>query len=478
MKSRYSVVLLAIAALFALTSCSGVKNACTVNCTPTGNANVTLSILATPSTSVNLLSFTLPIVGVSLTNSAGTDVSIFDAATAASLEMTRLQSDSSLITNTGAAAAGTYTSINVTVITPSGVFINTSGATVGTCVNNAVCALTGGAATTLSVPITLTLSGNGTQWIGLNFNLNNAVSATGAITLSATNVLTASTAQRTGLPTGSVDTIEDFTGVVTAYTSGSSITVQSGLNGAVLIVSLTSSPEYDTPTNAFVNCAGTIASCIQVGSTVSIDALLSSSGALTAKEVDLLDIAAVDEVEGIIYPTTTANVYGLILADKTVTSGNAALTAASYGSGIFLNVSGVNYFVDTKTLTIPLNVPVGFPGIGLLAGQVVRAQVSSATTGTNGINATATNLLLRWSRVSGTVSTASNPTFTFTPPSYITALNSGLSPTPLATTYTGYTAFDGISDASGITSGETVSIRALFLNNSQSNFAVAKARVP
>jgi hypothetical protein len=461
MKSRYSVVLLAIAALFALTSCSGVKNACTVNCTPTGNANVTLSILATPSTTVNLLSFTLPIVGVSLTNSAGTDVSIFDAATAASLEMTRLQSDSSLITNTGAAAAGTYTSINVTVITPSGVFINTSGATVGTCVNNAVCSLTGGAATTLSVPITLTLSSNGTQWIGLNFNLNNAVSATGAINLSATAVLTASTAQRTGLPTGSVDTIEDFTGVVTAYTSGSSITVQSGLNGAALIVSLTSSPEYDTPTNAFVNCAGTIASCIQVGSTVSIDALLSSSGALTAKEVDLLDIAAVDEVEGIIYPTTTANVYGLILADKTVTSGNAALTA-----------------VDTKTLTIPLNVPVGFPGIGLLAGQVVRAQVSSATTGTNGINATATNLLLRWSRVSGTVSTASNPTFTFTPPSYITALNSGLSPTPLATTYTGYTAFDGISDASGITSGETVSIRALFLNNSQSNFAVAKARVP
>jgi hypothetical protein len=479
MDSRISTTLVAFVALFALSSCSGMKNACTVNCNPTGNANVTVSILATPSSSIDLLSFTLPIVGISLTNSAGTDVSIFSAATAASLELTRLQADSSLITNSATVPADTYTAIKVTVTTPAGVFINTSGATIGTCVNGAVCNLTGGAASTISSPISLTLSANGTQWIGLNFNLNNATTSTGTISLTNANILSASTTPRTGIPSGSVDTIEDFTGVVLAYSSGTSITVQSAMNGATIIASLASSPEYDTPTNAFANCGGTVQSCITVGSTVSIDALLAANGTLTATEVDLLDISAVDEVEGIIYPTSTNGVVGLILADKTVASGNALLTAASYGSGILLDVSNVIDFVDTKSLSIPLGSPIGFPGTGLLAGQVVRAQISSATAGNNGIiDATATNLVLRWSRVTGTVNTDQATTFTLAPPSYIKVLNPGLNATPVATTYTGYTAFDGIADASGITTGAKVSIRALFLNNDQSNFAVAKLRVP
>jgi hypothetical protein len=196
--------------------------------------------------------------------------------------------------------------------------------------------------------------------------------------------------------------------------------------------------------------------------------------------VDVLDATAVDEVEGVIYPTSTANVYGLILADKVSASGNAVLasTTTTFGSGIFLNVTNADYYVDTKTLSIPLPTPIGFPGTSLLAGQVVRAQVTNIASTNTGITATATNLLLRWSRLTGTVSAAASPNFNFTPPSYITVLDPGLGTSPLAYTYVGYTAFDGITDSSGINTGSTVAIRALLLNNAQPTFAVAKVRVP
>jgi hypothetical protein len=63
----------------------------------------------------------------------------------------------------------------------------------------------------------------------------------------------------------------------------------------------------------YSKCSGTAASCITIGSTVSLDADLSSSGALTASEIDVLDAVAGDEVEGTIYPTGVAGVVGLVI---------------------------------------------------------------------------------------------------------------------------------------------------------------------
>jgi hypothetical protein len=432
----------------------------------------------TPPTGVTLLSFSLPIVGISLTPTTGSDVSIYSPATVVPTEVTRLQTDSALIVAGVSVAAGTYTSINVTISAPSGIFINTSGSTVGACANGLVCGLVNGAATTVKVPISLTLTSGQNQWIGLNVKLNNAIVTTGGIGIDFTqaNVFSATTATRTGIPSGAVDTIEDFVGTVTAFSSGSSITVKSGISGQTVTAVLTSNTEYDTPTT-YGNCPGAASACIKVGSTVSIDALLASSGTLTASEVDVLDATAVDEVEGVIYPTATANVFGLILADKVSSTGNTVLASATYGSGILLNVAAANPFVDTKTLSNTGLSPVFTVG-GLLAGQVIRAQVSNLASTSNGITATAGNILLRWSRLTGAPSLSAGSNFDFTPPSYISTLDTGLVPPLLAYTYVNNTAFDGITDATGIAGASTVSIRALFLNSTQPTFAVAKVRVP
>jgi hypothetical protein len=95
--------------------------------------------------------------------------------TPTSHEMTRQQTDSTLVGSNLSVLAGACTSINVTVTASSGVFINTSGATVGKCTNGAVCPLPSSAATTIQVPISLTLTENQNQWVGLEFNLRNAI---------------------------------------------------------------------------------------------------------------------------------------------------------------------------------------------------------------------------------------------------------------------------------------------------------------
>jgi len=497
MNSKRALFLLGISAIFVLSSCSGLKTAvCTTNCTVSGNASLTISLYDTPPTGTSVLNFTLPIAGISLTPSSSSGSPQPVTTVTSSVEVTRLQSDSAIIVDQASVPAADYTAINVTLgptSTTNNLFINTSGSTIAygthSCVNGAICALPVGAIYTISVPLTLNLSANQNQWIGLDFNLNKAITSSSGITVdfSQTGVLAATTTTRTGIPSGSVDTLEDFTGVVTAYTAGSSITVKSAIRGVSLTALLSTNTEYDLAPSSYSLCQGAASACVTVGSTVSVDAVVSSGGTFTATEVDLLDATAVDEVEGIIYPTTTAGEFGMVLADDEVSaSGNATLSAGTYGSGVLLTINATNYSVDTKTLSSQLSQPVvGFSsGSDLLGGQVVRAQISGISKDNNGnITATANNMLLRYSRLSGTLNSVAGSAFTVASlPGYIYALNTSLSSTPQVYTYLGLTAFDGISGLSDPTlqaGTTTVSIRALYLNSPATYpFQAAKVRVP
>ena len=495
MKSKWFLGALAICAVAILTSCSGLPSGgCVTNCGG-GNANLTISLTDTPPTGTNVLSFTLPIAGISLTPTSGSPVSVTTAVS--SSEVTRLQTDSTVIVDQFSVAAGTYTAINVTIGPTSAtnnLYVNTSGSTItssaGSCPNNTVCALPVGAIFTVSVPLSLTLAENQDQWIGLDFNLNKAITSSNGISVdfSQTGVLTATTTTPVGTPPGSVSTMDDFIGKVTAYAPNSSITVVSGLTGVSLTASLSSNTEYDLAPVNYSACSGTAQACIQVGSTISVDTVLSAAGTFTATEVDVLDSTAVDEVEGIILPTTTSGVVQLVLADKVSVSGNATLDASTTTAGtiIFLTATTPNFSVDTKTLSSQLAQPVvGFAGSGdLLGGQVVRAQVTNIVSGSGGITATANNVLLRYSRLSGTVNSITGNVFTIANlPSYLYSLNVSLSTSAAQVlTYQDLTQFEGITSItdSAFQVGSAVSIRTLYLNSPPATypFQAAKVRVP
>lgn len=497
MKSTWSLGLLAISAIGTLTSCSGQKSSpCVTNCGG-GNASLTISMFDAPPAGTSVLSFTLPIAGISLTPSSGSPASV--TTSVSSLEVTRLQTDSMVIADQASVPAATYTAINVTIGPTSAtnnLFINTSGSTItssaGPCPNATICVLPVGAIFTVNIPLPLTLAANQKQWIGLDFNLSKAITTPNgpnsiSVDFSQIGVLTATTTVRKGIPAGSTETLEDFIGVVTAYTPNSSITVVSGLTGVSLTATLSSSTEYDLAPVNYSNCSGTASACLAKGSTVSMDTAVSSSGTFTATEIDVLDSVAVDEVEGIILPTSTAGLVRLVLADKVSASGDATLGASTTAAGtiIFLTATTPNFYVDTKTLSSQLSNPSGFSGSGdLLGGQVVRTRVTNIASSNGAITATANNVLLRWSRLSGTVNSVSGNVFTIANlPSYVYFLNSALSTSAAQVlTYQNLTAFDGITATSDSTfqNGTPVSIRALYLNSppAQYPFQAGKVRVP
>ena len=494
MNPKSRLLLLVVAAVLGLASCSGSNNKCTTNC-PTGDASVSITLFDTPPSGVTVLSFSLPIVGISLTPSTGSAVPIYSPTTIVPTELTRLQAESALITLGSQVPAGTYTSVNVTLAASSGVFINYSGSTIAvssslTCPNGGVCNLPTGAAATINIPINLTLTSGENAWIGIDVNLNNAITSptTTSIGVDFTQpkTFTAITTPRSGTPSGAFDTIGDFTGTVTALSS-SSITVQNTLTGQSLTAAVNASTELDAAPGTYSGCTSA-ASCVTMGSVVSMDSALTTSNALTATEIDTLGAVATDEVEGVIFPTSTAGVVGLIISDKISASGNSTLGAftTTFGTGISLSAgSNINYVIDTKNLTTFVQ-PIGFAGSGdLLAGQQIRAHVSNVTTTTSGtttvIQANATNVLLRWSRIRASINSVALNNFTITGlPQYITSINSSLLTPAAVFTYQGGTLFDGVTGTGdpNFVVGSPVAVRALFLNSNAPAFQAAKVRVP
>jgi len=473
----------------ALSSCSGTKNVCTVNCGG-NNATVTLSISDTPPTRVSVMSMPLPIIGIALVPSTGGQVSLYAPpapATSTTFELTRLQSDSAFITTNSAVPPGSYTAINVTILgtggTP-GIFYNGSNTTftISTnnptaCVPGALCKLPPAVATTISFPLTLHLSSGQTQWIGLDFNLNNAITTTNGISVDFTqaNVLEALTTPRTNIPVGGVDSIGDFTGIVTAVSS-TSITVQSGTRGT-LTAAITGITTYTDPQG---RCSGGASiSCITPNAIVSVDALLATGGAISAVNVDIIDASTTtaDEVEGtIIFPTAVPNVAGMILYDKSVVSADPILSASTttFGTGLFLTInpldSTITYNVDSGTLSSQVpGTSAAFQGSGdLKNGQFIRVKLKNVAIVNSEITGIVTAVLLRNSVVPGTVGTTTSPSFTMNNlPSYFLDLN--LSNPQSVQTYNPGTFFEGATNVSDLATpiNRSVAIRALYLNPSK-----------
>jgi len=427
---------------------------------------LSVSISDTPPANTTILSFTLPITGIKLTTSTGTDVSVFGST--ANFELTRLQSDSDVIVTNASVPAGHYTSLTVALGSPSGVFINASGSTVGTCAAGAVCSIAG-TFTNITVPVSITLNSNANQWLDLDFNYNNAIdTSTGIkINLGLANVLAVNTSTPVGVPSGDFANVDDFTGQVLATpTTANGITLKSTVRGN-LTATINSSTQVFDP-QALCGAGGGSLSCIGVGSIVSLQGVLDNTGHIVATSLDVLDKgpSPADEVEGTIYPSSCngGSNFGMVLSDSSITTGGSPLASAGFGAGVCLTVS------PTATFLMDFGILTGQPGLtqsttgfsnanDLRAGQNVRAKITGAASGANGINVTATAMILRFSRLTGTVVTASTTGFSISGlPSYITAFTASAQ----VQAYQNATLFEGVT-GSGSLQG-TASFSALFLN--------------
>jgi hypothetical protein len=458
----------------------------------------------TPLAGTSIVSFKVTVTGVSLTPSTGKPVNLTLNPSTPIIELTRLQSDSAFL-GTSTVPSANYTSATISFSSPDIVLVNQT--TVALTGGTAPCPVspvttcefrpaTSGMITLTTAPFPLTLTPNQQTGLSLDFNLNNAITMTnGAVSVDFTqpNVLSATTLPRTGTPTGTLDLIEDFTGVITTISpSGNSVTVHSDTRGNITAVANSSTTFNIDPTvcsnvNQF--------SCLAANKTVSVDASLNLDGTMTLLEADLLDNVSVlanklDAVEGTVFSVNAvAPQILVVLSDKTIVSGNSVLTAATGGTIVQASLGATPAFsVDTKGLSAVTGSPAAINSFltlaNVFAGQTVRMQVLANPAPTSGLNTSVlvntNSVVLRFSRVTATIATPPAPFFSVSAtslPSLLTSPPSPLIPPNIPVQISSQTNFDGVANVTALNVGDSVSMRALFIPNyATSPFFAAKVR--
>jgi hypothetical protein len=476
--------LLSSSLILGLCACSGPPKTVPP---PPGNATLSLTLRATPpspSAHLSILTLRATVTGVSLTPSSGSAVSVGLVSGATSsyvAEITRLQSDSALISAAVSIPAGTYDSLAVTFSDVLLTFCTQPSSGVAGCSSGSLGQVKGsvGAATASSGAFPLTVTSGQKLGLALNVNIANAITASGqtisAVNLAAANVLTATVLQApsgtTDLSSGQLAHIDDLYGVVTNVSaSAQSFTLQTSYRGAISITA-NSSTTYDPI------CSAQSFSCVTSGALAAVDSILNADGTLTVRNYSPVPFTATskDTIEGVVTaPPSSANqVFDIAVTDASFAPSNSLLNGSIHPGDLVIVgvVTPQPFFIVSEGLTIPTNSFSGSTDVSpIQPGQTVAISVSGfvAANGSSAFaSATANGVALRLSRVTGTVVSPTSPQFSatnFSP--YF-----GFTTNPLVQiTTTGpgtSTDFDGTSGFTEV-AGDTVSISALYFGSTTS----------
>ncbi len=498
-KSLSFLPVLLLAAL-SLASCSGPYKPCTVNCGGTGTATVSLTLVAdTLPPNPSILSFKVTIVAITLTPTSGTALT-FQPPSPIVIDLMRLQSDTALLGSLTNVPSGSYT-VQVSLSSPEITFLNDTSSTITangvTCLSNHVCTAT---ITSVGTPtigsFTLSATSGGKQGIEFDFNLNNAISlSSGTLAINfnpsspSPGVLTAFTLPRTNANLGAnqLELTEDFTGVVSI--SGSSVTITSPTRGTLTATSTSNSFFDPSPDGVICPTPSTI-SCVVAGQIASVDAFLKSDGTLELKEFEPLNANQQDFVEGTVYAVNTPTQFAIVVTDKVQLATNSLISGLNTGDLLTVNITTPTFLVDTKGLAVPAGSLGQFQGQSdtnaVHPGQTIALHVTVfvAANGTTIAAATADTVILRWSRLIATPTTASATTVNVNAvPSYFNITPASVFPTQVFSGTLGsqgVTNLDGITTAANLIIGAPVGLRVLYLenttNSAQFPFMAAKIR--
>jgi len=447
----------------------------------------------------SILSFKVTIVAITLTPTSGTALT-FQPPSPIVIDLMRLQSDTALLGSLTNVPSGSYT-VQVSLSSPEITFLNDTSSTITangvTCLSNHVCTAT---ITSVGTPtigsFTLSATSGGKQGIEFDFNLNNAISlSSGTLAINfnpsspSPGVLTAFTLPRTNANLGAnqLELTEDFTGVVSI--SGSSVTITSPTRGTLTATS-TSNSFFDASPDGVICPTPSTISCVVAGQIASVDAFLKSDGTLELKEFEPLNANQQDFVEGTVYAVNTPTQFAIVVTDKVQLATNSLISGLNTGDLLTVNITTPTFLVDTKGLAVPAGSLGQFQGQSdtnaVHPGQTIALHVTVfvAANGTTIAAATADTVILRWSRLIATPTTASATTVNVNAvPSYFNITPASVFPTQVFSGTLGsqgVTNLDGITTAANLIIGAPVGLRVLYLenttNSAQFPFMAAKIR--
>jgi hypothetical protein len=489
MNSKLRITLVALAAIFALTSCSGVKTPCTVNCGGGGGGTASLNLVIaavpfTPPPNTSILSFAVVVNSISLTPSTGgSAITIPLNATSYSADLARLTSDSSFLGQvTSTVPAGTYNQITLGITSVVVTYCAAANGTPG-CLPNTVAQFSSGAGAPTTSNFSITFAGNQQAGLRVLINFSNSLTvnpvtqAVTGVSLTAANVLTAVSLPPAAstLSAGQLDYIEDVTGVVSAV-SANTITVQTATRGSV--TSTLTSNTIGSP-----NCVIGNSPCkATVGQIASIDSTLNADGSSTLLQFDPLTLTSEDFIEGIVTTSNTSSTqFQIVTNDYIPGAANSSIaTGLSLGDPVNVTLAGgvLPFVIDSKGLP---TVSTAFSGstsaTDILPGQTVFMHITgfTAKSGSAFAKATVDALALRFTRVTGNVSAPPAPNFSLQslPPFFgQTTTNQVQLGVGSPSTY-----LDGYASTGAMAVNDNVSIRALYFGiSSAPSFTAAKIR--
>lgn len=455
----------------------------------------------------SILSFKVSITSVVLTPTSGTAQTLTPATPV--VDLMRLQSDSAFLGTLTSVPSGSYT-VKVAFSTPEITFLNDTASAItagsATCASASVCVFSLSASGTPAIgSFTVNVTASGQLGVGIDFNLNNAISlSSGALSVNfnpSSPVLSAFTLPRTNANLGNnqLDLIEDFTGVVT-LNGTTSVILKSPTRGN--LTAAVSATNFDPDPSGTLCPTGTtqLNNCVANNQIASMDAVLNSDGTFAIREIEPLVSIQEDLVEGTVFSVTgNGTQFAMAVTDKTQAATGSLISGLNTGDLLTVNLSAsVNPFlVDTKGLLVASSFPSSF---GLFSNQTTTAAIQlgqtvsvhvtafTAASGTTPASATVDTVILRWSRFRATVVSTTSTILN------VNALPSYFNPSPGFTFVVqgffngslgsdGVTNLDGITtNAGSITANQPVGLRALYLQNATGSanpaFFAAKMRQP
>jgi hypothetical protein len=499
LKKLLSFWLLAIACL--MISCSGPTTPLMSGTSNGAGGNITLALTLraiplTPPPNTNLLSFSVTVVGVSMTGSMGQSIGVPLNSNSYQVDLTKLQSDSAFLGSSAAIPPGTYTNMVVSLSNPVVTYCTQTQGNTG-CAPGSVKTLMDGSAAPIitTAPFPLTLTAGQTTGLAVNFDLGKALTVnpqTQAITsvnLGAANVLVATVLPpvASSLSSGAFDFVGDVTGVITSVNGATqTVVVQTATQGTITAVASNS-------TIVSPNCTtfhlGSTFDCAKQGQVASLDMTLNANGTFSLLEYDPLAVNTGDWIEGIVgLPPSSSTQFQMITNDAVIAPSNS-LIGQNLSLAAPVSVTLVNpqpFVVDTKNLIVPTTVFTGSTDTSvLLPGVTVSVHVTKFTPASSTAPAAANVdfVYLRFTRVTGTVANPAPPNV-FTMQSLPSFFGLTVPVTVQLSTDSPSTSFDGISSASGLVVGQPVSIRALYFGPpagptpTPTPFSAAEVRVP
>ena len=448
-----------------------------------------------PPPNTNLLAFRTTVLGISLTPATGGSVNVPLNSDLYRADLTRLQSDTAFLAFSKAIPAGTYTSMVVSLSNPAVTFCTQIQGLTG-CAEGSLSTLSGGPANPVitAAPFPLVVTGGQSIGLAVNINVANALTVDeqtqtiGRVNLGAANVLTAVILppSSSSLPPSTLDFIEDVTGVVSSVDAmKQSVTIETATQGSITAIA---GPSTTVSPNCFTFNLGSTFTCAQPGQVASLETVLNADGTFTLLEYDPLGITAGDWIEGIItVPPSSSTQFQLVTNNLVLAPTNSRI-GNHLELGAPVSVTLVNpqpFVVDTKGLAVPSSTFSGATGASILVpGQTLAAHVVSFSPASGATPAAASVdfVYLRFTRVTGSVSTAAPPN-TFTMQSFPSFFGLTVPANIQLSSGSPGTNFDGITGASGLVSGQTASIRALYFGPptgptpTPSPFSAAKVRI-